>query len=1699
MIINLSKGHKVSMIHRATLYGLEKITLCANTLFSFVKEEGVAWKGFFSNNYYISSLCTLGSKGTQSIAKKFFSPPESKSLIDLSNTSLEELKSKNQAWIRDHSLFRKKYPNFNVSNKALIDVILSKDTDSKGVRKFAEKFLAHTREKEIIKSLSNWEKAHKKQQQIYASKNDPQKLEKISKELSQEVQNFTRIDDHIIFLFENEANTTDSPLSYYIKHGLNEIRPIHDNIYQTVYSNVKKQLQTHINTTWKKKLFTEIQEEIRAILLSEYSILHKKSTLGHHLPGSLQQLFSGNSQPTSAKESLPGLIWNLLLQNGVHDPSDQPISEEKLNQIFEKEFQLITSEVESFAMVKINQLIDKAGKDLQPLLQLWYNQLPQKDRGWLEIAYQSDTHYRVNLYARDRENAASNIRTVGESAPMKLYSYQVPKNLLKSNSFLELISPKEGGDPPISSTKNIKEFLSSFGRPLESYIPSNDKVASQGLLDHIKIFHLETSESPVDSTEKIFFQMRLHAFINYCRSIENKTNVTGETLLNVENGVSIVLESANKLYDVGQLSDEEYIAIISTGLEIEECVLEKQHNLREEVESSKILVPSILKDEVRKIFSSSGLSQVDVENIKSFSKVLLGNDMSEEIALLCKELPITSDKLSSFVLPHTTLWKTLKNLCLDVKNLRASPVAVFRLYSDLRKLLKNIRSLMGWISYIPYIYLIVSCCTNPVTGVVCVVGAAVALYLLFNIPELEPILNILAAITNFQKETYTFFLTRLILRALQLADMVLHWNKMAPMEEGRSLLTDNMSNRLSFLLNAPINPYQKIIPKELIPLQKFHPDVEIYADTENSKEVSNISFPKLSMEFFIQEKNGVKRAYLQGQPGFWIADLITDRRLESLDFAHLVLENEEGDRKICVVPRSEGRLILQTVLKMANLYSRKSVDTLSDYIRNRMLKNLNVVYYYDIVDGELVSQDFDSISYLITHYMTSGDITRSQKLVDQLRQMKANGRLESPNSIVKTLDQISAIISNSMNSKIAKIILELSSLCEEIPGQSKAFPLFLRAYQYYIESKEESGTSYLSETQEALLAQHVKDYTVKEQILSGIGKLVLATQSPWSQTPILLVNNLIDLYFPEFSRKESYIPTSLKNYELERKYLKGDNNITSLLLELMLNNLINPIFFINKDMVNAGGKAIKDGQINILEQLPLLISKLNIEKNTLKIDYISIILLTYFIQSQCSSDPLTLESMKKLIDFLKEPSKKSGPLLKGSWAFGRDSFSAFSTEPTNFYKLEEKFSGIMQSIFRVVLPENLDTFGREKPILDFHSRHIIQSGIMTLQNYIDIHKKSKKEQLLHDNYTSTFPELQIDKDYRMLHSLEESIVTAYQEINNRFLRKQERPSNTRPELVIQEGSLTENRIIDIANWYRSGRDREQNISFYTLKPARTREDLVNSLNKIHKILQEKLSDQQKILEKLLTNPLQNLSSLESSIKAYTQDIRSNSTAIVQTQEQISAIASQQSIIKKVGTFALGYINSLIEIPTFGKINLSKIGKIEQLIDQKKNLVSDSESIKSKRKQLFQNIIRAFKTETALGLSEVYDYFCQGKDALIIQSLGLNEDQWKILKEQLYQYMLLQKHLSIAENLDKICRSGPYQGITRSLDLIGYELDTMFNSLYSEQELELSVRSRLQFEKKLARSLSPDVRNKFIQIVNNSMENFQSIYRFCTSQ
>lgn len=1695
MIINTLQENIVSPLYKSALYSFEKISMCANVLFSLFREEGSAWKVFFLNNFYICKLHSIGSNATAAIAKKFFiaSHQPDNYAIELSNAPLEKLESNNRDWIRFHSLFRKNYPCFNISNEALLDLIFGKDIDSEGVIQFIKKFCTHRENSSLSGPLLDWEKAYRQLQIIQKFKNRPEEIQQISRELSEKVHGRIRGEEPIVLLFEKECTHSNSSLTNYIKNGLNQIRSTHDALYQTLYSDIKGKLQKYLDTSWKKKLFSEIQEEVRALLLDQYSSLYQESSLGHNLPIAIQQLLSDSMELAlpEENESLAAVIWDLFLQNGMNEDLNTPISIEKLNQIFEKEFQMITRGIEAVAMAGINQFIENTGKDLQPLLQLWHSKLPQKQRGWIEIKYQSPARRQINLYARDMTSPADNIMRYGESSPMKMYSYnEIPKSLLETEFFFGLLYGSEGAESPISSLENIKEFFSQYGTPKESYIQSgHSKLPSQGLLDHLKIYYTQANESSrVESPEKTFFEVRLHAFINYCMPIQNSHNVSDQTLSTIENGISLLLEDANQLYHAEQLSDEEYIAIISTALDIEQCIIKKQQSLRAEAQSLEMIVPTMMKEQLRKAFSSSTISQVDIENMKSFATVLLGSDMSEEIALLCKELPMPNNKQSVFVPPYVPLLKAMKDLCIDIKNLHTSPIALFRVYSDVRELMNNTRSTITLLSYIPYISILLYC-TNPATALAVIAFTTVALGMLCITPQLEPLWNIYTSIVNFHREIYTFILTRFLLRLIQIADIAVHWNEMAPMQIARSFLTDTLSRPLSFSLHTPMDPAQESIPNEVAPLQKFYPKMEIRTDRLDAREISHIVFPELSMEFYIEEQGGVKRAHARGQPGFWIADVIADRKLDGMDFAHLVLENERGEKKICIVPRSQERLLLQTILKMASSYSRKSVDLLSNYLQNQRAETEGLVYYYDLVDGELISQDINAISYLITHYIASGDTIRGQEWVDQLKKMKANGRLENPTAIIKTLEQISSILPTSINSDTTKIILELSSLCTEIPMQSKAFPLFLRAYQCYVASKEFNLRSYLSDAEESSLLHHLKDSNEEDQILNVMGKLCLATQTALPQTLLLLANNIIDgSSIPTFFGKEGYIPTSLRKYELERKYLDGDSNQISLLISLMINNLINPYFSFGRDIINLTD-AINKNEANIFDILPAIISKLNTESSTLKSDYVLFL---------CMIIPLTIQTLQLSQIPMTEAAKKGITLLQAMSSIARDLGAVFLSNPSNAYIIEEKFSGAVQTVFSTFLKETSIDYGIGKTPIAPYTGHIVRGGVKTVEDYLDINSEYKKQQLLRDRYTRTSFESRIGNDYDSLQTLEQNVLSAYQKINNTFLQRQNRESTINPELDIQRGDSPENQIAHIANWYQSGRARASNPSSYTLRSDQNRQDLMEGLNQTYEILQEHALQQKKTIQHLLTHHPQNLLLLGNQVAQYRQEITNNSTVMELTREQTRNTYSNQSTMEKVGTLALRYINTLLEVPTFGRLQFFKNCKIQSLAQEESDLLQKSELIKSKRRQVFHRMITAFKIQTSLGLNEVYTYFCQAKDTAIIESLRLDDNQWKILKEQLYRYMILQKHLAAAKYIIGLC-TDTNRTIEENIDLIGHELDSMSASLDTLPVLEMSVRSQLQLERKLGRSISPDLRNRLSDIVNDSIENFQSVSQFCCPQ
>lgn len=1692
MIINTLQDNIAFPLYKSALYTFEKISICSNALFSLIREEGNVCKVFILHNFYLQKLYSIGSNAVESIVKKRFTPSNQldNQAIELPNSGLENLQSNNRAWIQVHSLFRKNYPCFNISNEALLDLIFGKDFDSKGVLQFAKKFSAHRENSSLSQSLSNWEKAYKELQIIRKSKNESQEIEKISRELFQKVQGLTGREGRVVLLFEKECDHANSPLCNYLKNGINQIRSTHDGLYQTLYSSVKEKLQQYLDTSWKKKVFSEIQEEVRALLLDQYSTLHQESTLGHNIPIPIQKLLADSiGLAPEGKQSLPEVIWDLFLQNGIKEAPNQPISVEKLNEIFEKEFEMITRGIEFLAMAGINQFIENTGKDLQSLLQLWHSKLAQKERGWIEIVHQSPERRQINLYGRDRANPIGNITQHGESSPMKMYSYNdIPKSMLETEFFFGLLYGGEGEDRAISSLENMKQFLSQYGTPTESYVPSSrSKVSNQGLLDHLKVYYSqENGSSIIEAPEKTFFEMRLHAFINYCKPVQNSDNVTDGTLSNIESGISLVMEHANQLYDAEQLSDEEYIAIIATILDIEESVIKKQHSLRAEVQSSEVIVPAIIKEQLRNAFSLISLSRIDIENIKSFAKVLLGSDMREEIDLLCKELPITNNKESGFTPPYVPLLQVMKDLCLDIKNLRTSPIALFRVYADVHKLLNNSRSIITLLSYIPYISILLGC-TNPAAALTCIALTTLSIGIVAITPQFKPLWDIYTSIINFHGEIYTFIVTRLVLRAIQVADVALHCSETAPIQIARSFLKENISSRLSFSLHTPIDPQQSI-PSEVAPLQRFHPDMEIRLDKQNAREISHISFPELSMEFTVREQNSVKRAYALGQPGFWIADVITDSTLENMDFAHVILENQRGEKKICIVPRSQERLLLQTILKMASSYSRKSIDLLSHYLQDQMAKRKGLVYYYDFVDGKLTSEDFDATSYLITHYLASGDTIRSQELVEQVKQMKANGRLENPNAVIKTLEQISSILPTSINSQTTKIILQLSSLCTEIPMQSKAFPLFLRAYQCYIASKESNHRSYLSDAEESSLLHHLKDKDTKDQILGAVGKLFLTTQTVLPQTLLLLANNVIEGFSNStLFGKEGYIPTSLRKHDLQRKYLEGDSNQISLLISLMINNLINPYFSLGRDIINLKDTLNKE-EVNVFDILPTILSKLNTESSTPKSDYVLLLsIIMGFGLGLLLYETPTVESMKKGV-----------PLLSAIPSLSRDLFAAFLANPSNAYNLEEKFSGAAQTLLATFLQGPSIDYGIGKTSITPYTRHIVRGGVKTIEDYLEIHSKYKKQQLLRDDYARTFSHLRIGNDYDSLQTLEQNILHGYKKISDTFLQRENSHSGTNSELDIQRGSSLDNQIAQIANWYENGRARASNRFSYALRSGQNREDFIERLNQIYETLQEHTLQQEQTIQQLLACPPQNLPVLATRVGHYTQELTHNSTIIDLIREETHNSYSNQSTIRKIGILALRYTNTLLEVPTFGRLQIFKNSTVQLLAQEQSNLLKESKLIKSKRGQLFHSMITAFKPQTSLGLKEVYAYFCQGKDTAIIESLGLDDNQWEIFKEQLYRYMILQKHLACAEHITRLSTDAN-RTIEEKIDVIGHELDSISASLESLPALEVSVRSQLQLERKLGRSISPDFRNRLSEIVNSSIESFQFVSQFCCSQ
>lgn len=1617
-------------------------------------------------------------------------------MIDNSNPSMEALHSSNKTWIQDHSLLGKSYPNLHFSDEILLDVIFSKDTDSKGVIQFAKKFCSDAGRDDLTHILLNWEKACEQQRVI---RTRPQEIRNISGKLAERIQKLAEEKGQVLLLLEKEAIYSTSFLSKCVKKLLEKCKPYHDRLYQDFYRKVKENLQTYLNTNWKKRCFTEIQEGIRAILLEQYSELHQMGTLKHNLPTSLQSLLPSEKGLSSSGEnkSLAAVIWDLFLQNGLNESIKQPISLEKLNEIFEKEFTMITRTLEMLALGRINQLIENVREKKQLLLQLCHSRLPQKNQGWLEIIPECDRYCQVNLCVRDTTNPRINMMICGEAVATRKYSYnKVPKNLLQTSFFVDLLTGLEGDESPIASEEKIKEFFSELGDPVQSYVQSGHSAPFQtGILDRIKTYCCDREESPLELPEKLFFQMRLHAFVGYCASVQKNPIISDAILSTLQNSIESLQAEASHLHETKQISDKEYIETIATTLEVEEYTVNHQRKIRaEQEELSRKVIPPIIKEQLHALFSTNSISKLDIENIKNFATALLGKDMSEEVALLCRELPIASKKVYNYSPPHISLLKLVKKLRIDIGNLRVSPIGLFKLYSNVSQLLSHPRTLITCLSFVPYLSILVLY-TNPVTLLAAVIATSVLLGILYTLPQGKAILDVCKAVYNFHGDIYNFLFMRILMRLIQLSDIALHWGESDPIQRAKFLLTENISNKISFSLRSPLDPISpstlrelspENTPQEIAPLRRFYPHMRIIPDRKNLHNIRQIVFPKLSMGFRIEEHNGAMRARLHGQSEFWLAEVITDTNLENADFSHLLLENDQGDKKLCIVPRSSKRLFLQTLLRRCNAYSRKSIDLLSDALSTRLgvcleesLEAQPSVYYCDWVDGEIISQDSNAIGYLIAHYMASGDVIRSQKLLDQLKTMKkTDGKIENPGAVLKTLEQITSAVPKSFSPDMVKIILELCALCDEIPLESKAFPLFLHVYQAYVESKEKDRISYLSEEEEFLLLRHLKDES--GEIPQVIRQVVFASGTVNFQTLSLLLNNIVDgISNISLFGKAGYIPASLKKYELQQKYLNQDGDLLLLLLGLAMNNLINPSFSFGKTLVNAL-KTLYKGEADLFSLLPTFFSKNtggSTPKSKQPILVVLLLILTILEANKDNESEVLSTTVKALLSIMKDT-------------------AALSVATNNGFCLEERLSPLVE--FLIGVPSDacsLDDYGIGKIYPSLPTRHLVRAGIRTVENFVETQNAYKRQEDIENSYW--FPVQSLPNEYVNLQNLERSILTRYQNIGETFLEKQDRPVSNLPELNFQGQSSMEDQLTYIVNWHESGKARESNRASYFLNATQSERDLIQELKQVHTELTAMCKSQTETIQDLLTCPGQELSLLNNQVERYAEEIRCSLVTAEEKQRLVREEYENQSTIKKVGQSFLQYINSLIEVPTFGLVQFSDNSQIDILRRERGELLKEVESIEFRKEQLFQNMMTAFKPRPSLGFNEVYSYFCQGKDTSIIKSLDLSDNQWRVIKEQLYRYMILQKYLSYAEHIKELYISRD-RNLDENMDLIGHEIDQMTPSIEELPARDIFIRSQMQLEKKLGRSLSPSIRNRVSDIVGHSTKNYHAVYQLLSA-
>lgn len=177
-------------------------------------------------------------------------------------------------------------------------------------------------------------------------------------------------------------------------------------------------------------------------------------------------------------------------------------------------------------------------------------------------------------------------------------------------------------------------------------------------------------------------------------------------------------------------------------------------------------------------------------------------------------------------------------------------------------------------------------------------------------------------------------------------------------------------------------------------LSWFQPleDVVVYVRPSSTDEVAKIEFSRFPNLVFRTAKVGEEtRAYCEGQfPGFYISEKQNQKEL--LPFAQsLLLQNEDGERKILLAPLSMGQLAAAMIAKMGLDYSVTS--GIMRWIPQFGEAEAHLVSGTLTEDGKLIPDTPEAIAYLMVFSYTQGNLEECGRYLEELEQLGKRGAL----------------------------------------------------------------------------------------------------------------------------------------------------------------------------------------------------------------------------------------------------------------------------------------------------------------------------------------------------------------------------------------------------------------------------------------------------------------------------------------------------------------------------------------------------------------------------------------------------------------------------------------------------------------------------------------------------------------------------------